>query len=89
MARLVDCRRVGIARFELAGESVLAALLAGRQVLSLIVLRSPAELCSLAELKVAASTPRPDELKLARALIDELTDEWDPTAQPSVYQRVL
>ena len=86
---LLDAKRVGIARFSLRTKPILAALIPGQRELSLAALRSFEELRDPTDLAISAERTRPEEVKLARTLIDQMVDEWDPTEHPNEYRQAL
>jgi DNA end-binding protein Ku len=87
---LQESERVGIVRFFFRTRPVLAALIPGPKVLALEALRSFDELRDPSEVKVPKTHARPSEVKLARSLIDQLSEEdWDPTAHPDDYEKAL
>lgn len=87
---LAEANRVGIARFHLRTKPLLGALIPGKKVLSLEVLRPFDELRDPGSLPIGATAKKPAEVKMARMLIDHLsTEEWDPTAHPNEYKRAL
>lgn len=89
-AAMLDTRRVGIARFYLRTRPLLAALMPGKEALSLEVMRPADELRSPSGLAIPAEgTVRGPELEMARALIEHMSAEWDPTEHPNVYRRAL
>jgi DNA end-binding protein Ku len=86
---LRESRRVGIARFYLRTRPLLAAVLPSDDAIALEVMREFDELRSPDTLEVAPGKPTAAELKMARALIDSMSDEWDPTAHPNTYRKAL
>jgi DNA end-binding protein Ku len=86
---LADTGRVGIARFALRTRPLLAALMPGPKVMAAAVLRGFEELRSPDALPVPALAAKPAEVKMARMLIDQLADRWDPTQHPNEYRRAL
>lgn len=86
---LIDAKRVGIARFYLRTRPLLAALIPGHQALSLAVLRSFEEIRDPKDLPIPEIQKKAAEVKMARMLIDQMADEWDPTEHPNVYRRAL
>lgn len=86
---LCDSRKVGIARFFLRKRPLLAAVVPGTDVLSLEVMRDAAELRNVKRLTIKKESARPNEVKMARALIDQMSGEWDPTEQPNVYRQAI
>ncbi len=89
---LAEAKRVGITRFFLRTRPLLAALIPGQEVLSLEVLRPFEELRDPADLGIPAAgrkSARGGEVKMARLLIDQMSEEWDPTQHPNEYRRAL
>lgn len=87
---LVDANRVGITRFYLRTRPLLAALIPGKRALALEVLRPFEELRDPADLPIAGSEKKSAEVKMARLLIDQMSEEaWDPTQHPNEYRRAL
>jgi DNA end-binding protein Ku len=89
-AAMLDTRRVGIARFYLRTRPLLAALMPGKEALSLEVMRASDELRSPSGLSIPAEgTVRGPELAMARTLIENMSAEWDPTDHPNTYRKAL
>ena len=87
---LTDANRVGITRFFMRTKPLLAALIPGKKALALEVLRPFEELRDPAELPIPASEKKSAEVKMARLLIDQMSEEeWDPTQHPNEYRRAL
>ena len=87
---LVDANRVGITRFYLRTRPLLAALIPGKRALALEVLRPFEELRDPADLPIPAPEKKSAEVKMARLLIDQMSEEeWDPTQHPNEYRRAL
>jgi DNA end-binding protein Ku len=87
---LNEVHRIGIARFYLRTRPSLAALLPGQRALSLEVLRPFEELRDPSDLPVPSSTKKSAEVKMARMLIDQMSqEEWDPTQHPNEYRKAL
>jgi DNA end-binding protein Ku len=87
---LADANRVGITRFYLRTRPLLAALIPGKKALALEVLRSFEELRDPADLSIPASEKKSAEVKMAKLLIDQMSEEeWDPTQHPNEYRRAL
>jgi DNA end-binding protein Ku len=83
-------KRVGMARFHLRTKPQLAALLPGPEALALEVLRPFESLREPADLKIPSPRKSPAEVKLARRLIEAMSEEeWDPTEHPDEYQKAL
>jgi DNA end-binding protein Ku len=89
---LMEARRVGIAKFFLRTRPLLGALIPGPEALALEVLRpfeelrEPADVGAPAAGKKAAGS---GEVKMARLLIDQMSEEWDPTQHPDEYRQAL
>ena len=87
---LLDTRRVGIVRFFYRTRPVLGSLIPGPKVLALETLRTFDELRDAADLKIPKGSARPNEVKLAKSLVEQMAeDEWDPTAHPDEYEKAL
>ena len=87
---LIDANRVGITRFYMRTKPQLAALIPGKKALALEVLRPFEELRNPADLPIPASEKKSAEVKMARLLIDQMSEEeWDPTQHPNEYRRAL
>jgi len=86
---LAEGKRVGIARFFLRTRPLLAALLPVPEALALEVMRPFEELRDPAKLGVPSSGKKAAEVKMARLLIDQMSEEWDPTEHPNEYRRAL
>jgi len=86
---LDQTKKVGIARFYMRTRPLLAALLPSGGILSLEVMRTADELRDPRKLAVKTLAPRANEVKMARALIDDMSGEWDPAAHPNVYRKAV
>jgi DNA end-binding protein Ku len=86
---LADVKRVGIARFYLRTRPLLAALIPVKKSMALLVMRSYEELRDPAKIPVPDQARRPGEIKMAEMLIDQMSEEWDPTQHPNQYRRAL
>jgi DNA end-binding protein Ku len=87
---LIDAGRVGITRFHLRAKPNLAALIPGKEALSLEVLRAFEEIRDPGSLPLPPATKKPAEVKMAKMLIDQLSsEEWDPAAHPNEYRKAL
>jgi DNA end-binding protein Ku len=87
---LRESERVGIVRFFFRTRPVLGALIPGPKVLALEALRTFDELRNPSEVKVPKTAARPGEVKLAKSLIDQMSEEdWDPAAHPDEYEKSL
>jgi len=87
---LIEAGRVGITRFHLRAKPLLAALIPGKEALSLEVMRAFEEIRDPGALPLPPHTKKPAEVKMARMLIDQLTsEEWDPAAHPNEYRKAL
>jgi DNA end-binding protein Ku len=88
-AALLETKRVGIARFYLRTRPLLAVLMPGPDVLALEVMRELDELRSPDALHVGQTKPSAGELKMARSLVESMSDTWDPTEHPNTYRKAL
>jgi len=88
-AALEDTGKVGIARFYLRTRPLLGALVPSKGILSLEVMRPAEELRDARKLAVKDAVARPNEIKMARALIDEMSGKWDASAHPNVYRKAV
>jgi DNA end-binding protein Ku len=86
---LAEGKRVGIARFFLRTRPLLAALLPVPEALALEVMRPFEEMRDPTKLGVPSSGKKAGEVKMARLLIDQMSEEWDPTEHPNEYRRAL
>jgi DNA end-binding protein Ku len=87
---LLASRRVGMVRFFFRTRPVLGALVPGPRVVALETLRTADELRDPAELDIPKAAARPNEVKLAQSLIEQMSeDAWDPTVAPDVYEKAL
>jgi DNA end-binding protein Ku len=86
---LCDEHKVGIARFYMRTRPLLAALMPSSGILSLEVMRTADELRDPRKLAVKGVAPRPNEIKMARALIEQMSGGWDPAAHPNVYRKAV
>jgi DNA end-binding protein Ku len=86
---LAESKRVGIARFFLRTRPLLGALLPVPEALALEVMRPFEELRDPARLGVPSPGKKAAEVKMARLLIDQMSEEWDPTEHPNEYRRAL
>ena len=86
---LSDARRVGIARFFLRTRPLLAALIPGKQALALEVLRPFEELRDPGKLDVPSPAVKAPEVKMAKMLIEQMSEEWNPTQHPNEYRKAL
>lgn len=88
-AALDDAAKVGIARFYMRTRPLLAALRPSSGILSLEVMRTADELRDPRKLAVKSVAPRKNEIQMARALIDQMSEEWKPEAHPNVYRKAV
>ncbi|HEV8118384.1 MAG TPA: Ku protein [Thermoanaerobaculia bacterium] len=86
---LADARRVGIARFFLRTKPLLAALIPGKRALALEVLRPFEELRDPGKLDLPSPAAKAAEVKMAKTLIEQMSEEWDPTQHPNEYRKAL
>jgi DNA end-binding protein Ku len=87
---LNDAHRVAIIRFKMRKKPQLATLLPGPRVLALEKLRPFEELRSPSIVNAPAPLHKPAEVKMARMLIDQMSEEgWDPAEHPNTYKKAL
>jgi len=86
---LAETRRVGIAKLFLRTKPLLAALIPGQRALALEVLRPYEEIRDPSKLDVPSTSAKPAEVKMAETLIDQMSEEWDPTHYPNEYRKAL
>jgi len=91
---LSESGRVGIARVVIRTRQHMAAMVPRGEVLVLELLRYAQEVISPADLKIPRGAPRtvgvtPQELKVARTLVDSMTSEWDPEQYHDEYRDAL
>jgi len=53
------------------------------------VMRTADELRDPRKLAVKTVAPRKNEIDMARALIEQMSAEWDPRAHPNVYRKAM
>jgi DNA end-binding protein Ku len=87
---LQDSGKIGIANVVLHNKQHLAALIPLGPVLALNTLRWAAELRSYEELKLPAVQQKKSgvtarELQMAKKLIDDMSDKWDPSAYHDTF----
>lgn len=91
---LSESGRVGIARVVIRTRQHMAAMVPRGEVLVLELLRYAQEVISPADLKIPRGAPKtvgvtPQELKVARTLVDSMTAEWDPKQYQDEYRDAL
>jgi DNA end-binding protein Ku len=86
---LMDAHRVGVARFYLRTRPLLAVVMPAKDIMALEVMRELDELRSPDRLDVPKTKVGAPELKMARSLIDSMSDTWDPTEHPNTYRKAL
>lgn len=87
---LSEAHRVGILRFKLRKKPLLATLIPSSRVLSVETLRPFEELRDPSDVPVPAQARKPAEVKMARMLIDQMSEEgWDPAEHPNTYRKAL
>src|SRR5262245_18027949 len=85
-----DAHRVAMVRLRMRKKPQLAALLPGPKVLSLETLRPFDELRNPSGVNAPAAVKKPAEVKMARMLIDQMSEEdWDPAEHPNTYKKAL
>jgi DNA end-binding protein Ku len=78
----------GIARFYLRTRPS-GCPAAEQGVLSLMVMRDLDELRDADDLDVPHAKASAAEVKMARSLVESMSDTWDPTAHPNTYRKAL
>lgn len=86
---LLESHRVGIARFYLRTRPLLAVVMPMKGIIALEVMRELDELRSPDHLEVPKGKASAAELKMARSLIESMSDTWDPTQHPNTYRKAL
>lgn len=91
---LADTERVGIARVVIRTRQHMAAMVAHGDVLVLELLRYAQEIISPKDLNIPSSSSKAagvtaQELKVARTLIDSMTDQWEPARYHDEYRDAL
>jgi DNA end-binding protein Ku len=86
---LRETKRVGVARFYLRTRPLLAAVVPNEDVIAVEVMRELDELRSPDTVSVPAAKATAAELKMARSLIESMSDEWDAMAHPNTYRKAL
>src|SRR6478672_3336071 len=86
---LAETKQVGIARFFLRTRPLLAALLPVPHALALEVMRPFEELRDPSRLGIPDSGKKSAEVKMAKLLIEQMAEEWDPAEHPNEYRRAL
>jgi DNA end-binding protein Ku len=88
---LKETGKAGIAKVVIKTRQYLAALKPLREVLVLELMHFADELTDSAELKVPqeSKNPRRKEVEMAKALVDQMTDEWNPTRYTDDYTSAL
>lgn len=91
---LHDSGLVGITRVVIRTRQYLAALVPVKQVLVVNLLRYAQEIRSTSELNIPKDAPRAygvteQELKIARMLVETMTDKWDPGEYHDEYRDAI
>jgi DNA end-binding protein Ku len=91
---LASSGKVGIARVVIQTREHLAALVPDGPLLVLETLRWGREIRDASELRLppagkSANGPKEAELKMARALIDEMTEPWDPRRHEDHFEAAI
>lgn len=87
---LADTNRAGIAKVVIRTRQHLAAVRSRRDVLMLELMRFADEVVPSEEVKIPeAKTPGKRELTMARALVDQLTEDWDQNRYTDDYRTTL
>lgn len=86
---LRESNRVGVARLYLRTKPAIAALIPGTELLSLAMMRPPESLRESRDLAPGRTTARPNERKMALALIEDMLGEFKPAAHPNTYRKAV
>lgn len=87
---LADTNKAGIAKVVIRTRQHLAAVKSNGNLLVLEIMRFADELVDPATIKVTgAKPPGKRELAMARALVDQLTEKWDPERYTDDYRSAL
>jgi DNA end-binding protein Ku len=81
--------KVAIVRITLRRRPHLAAVHPEREALALTMLRTADDLRGIDELDLSTRTPSDEEVKMARALVDQMTTEWVPDQFEDEYRERL
>jgi DNA end-binding protein Ku len=84
---LKDTQKAGIAKVVIRTRQHLAAVKAMKEALVLEIMHFSEELVDVKELNVPAakSAPRARELQMAKALVEQMTDKWNPSRYTDDY----
>jgi DNA end-binding protein Ku len=87
---LADTNKAGIAKVVIRTRQHLAAVKFNGRLLVLELMRFEHELLSPAAVKIpAAKKPSAREISMARTLVDQMTEKWDPSRYTDDYQSAL
>lgn len=88
---LQDTKKAGIAKVVIRTRQHLAAVKAQDDVLILEIMHFADELVDVSELNVpvAKAGPRKREIEMAKALVEQMTEKWDPTRYTDDYTSAL
>lgn len=88
---LKDTRKAGVAKVVIRTRQHLAAVKAQDEALILEVMHFADELVDVDELQIpkAKTAPRTRELGMAKALVEQMTEPWDPTRYTDDYSSAL
>ncbi len=86
---LAKTKKVAIGSYVLRGKENICMIHASDKILMLYKLRFSEEVRSTAELEIPDTKSKPAEVKMAEALIDQLTEKFDITAFKDTYTEKL
>lgn len=86
---LVETGKVGVAKVAISNREYLAAVKPDGLFLILELMHFAHEVLEPESLRSAADTVSPRELTMAKALIDAMTTEWEPTRYKDQYQTAV
>jgi DNA end-binding protein Ku len=87
---LADSNKVGIAKVVIRTRQHLAAVKARDNLLVLELMRFAKELVPASEIAAAPKKkPKPKEVAMARTLVDQMTEPWDPKRYTDDYRSAL
>lgn len=88
---LKETQKAGIAKVVIRTRQHLAAVKAMKEALVLEVMHFAEELVDVKELNVpeAKTAPRSREVNMAKALVEQMTEEWDPSRYTDDYTSAL
>lgn len=86
---LADSGKAGIAKIVIRTRQHLAAVRADKGLLVLELMHFANELVDRSQFKAPEAKPKPRELKMAAALVGQMTEKWDPARYTDDYASAL